>query len=193
MEIGKSVFPLRHLMQRQGHKRGHAIGHIVRGLVLPANTGDNRGFASCRKKINRDVPHGTASGTLGVRRIVPGQSHPVIKRGERRTKLLTDRGAQPGASAKDCVGIDVAADFARNVAFARWDQSERKAATLSISRRIEIVCSACQRLNGSASWAARKARSLAARSVMSLIGAEKPRLIEMTGSSSILTNSNLAT
>ena len=96
------------------------------------------------------------------------------------------------ARSEDRVGIDVAADFARDIAFARRDQRERDesgfqacrprmrgkradaacrryavarparmAATLSISSRIEIVCSACQRLNGSLSCAARKARSSA--------------------------------
>ena len=68
----------------------------------------------------------------------------------------------------------------------------RKAATLSMSRFIEIDCSACQRLNGSLSWAARKARSSALRLVMSFIGAENPRLIDNTGHSARSSNSKVA-
>ena len=45
------------------------------------------------------------------------------------------------------------------------------------------VCTACQRLKESLSWAARKARSPSRRLAVSLTGAEKPRLSESTGRS----------
>ena len=58
----------------------------------------------------------------------------------------------------------------------------RMAATFMSRMRSANVCSACQRLNGSESCAARCCRSSADRLATSLIGAEKPRLIDRTGS-----------
>ena len=59
----------------------------------------------------------------------------------------------------------------------------RSAATFDVKSDIASVCTACQRLNGSASWAARKRRSSASIGSDNLIGAEKPRLIEGIGRS----------
>ena len=68
---------------------------------------------------------------------------------------------------------------------ARW------AATLSISRVVASVCTACQRLNGSVSRAARKRRSSADWSAMIFTGAEKPRLSETTGGAATSANVTL--
>src|SRR4029450_8951130 len=69
----------------------------------------------------------------------------------------------------------------------------REAAVLSTSSRVASVCSACHRLNGSASCAARNRRSSAERLAESLMGVENPRLSEATGRSATSANTNVST
>src|SRR5262249_61908606 len=60
-----------------------------------------------------------------------------------------------------------------------------RAVAASISSPVASDCTACQRLNGSESWAARNLRSSAPALTETLIGAAKPRLSESAGRSAI--------
>ena len=153
----------------------------------------------CAARAGRRRPHRGGRAAVGEPAIAvesgPARCSPIAARNAVRRR-------------EDRVGIDVAADLAGDVGLARQrqrqrdegrleravgqDRAERRqearilraapparsAATLSTSKRVASVCTACQRLNGSASCAARKRRSSADRLATSLIGAEKPRLSE---------------
>ena len=80
----------------------------------------------------------------------------------------------------------------RPLVHARRLAGARSRATLSTSSAVASVCTACQRLKGSLSCAARRRRSSASDWRSSLIGAEKPRLIESTGRSATPVNMTLA-
>ena len=66
------------------------------------------------------------------------------------------------------------------------------APTFFTSSLVASVCNACQRLNGSLSWAARRRRSSADRLAVSFTGAENSRLIDSTGRSGTFSNTKVS-
>ena len=98
-----------------------------------------------REKSSRDRSRGRFRGRCRLHRAGPVQAQ---------------RKQVPVQGPRQCLRKRRSVDRRR----ASLDPSARPA-TLSISRRIEIVCMACQRLNGSLSCAARKARSSARKVV----------------------------
>ena len=155
-----------------------------------------RAIASSRlghgQEIEADILERAASGARprpagrGPARSCADRSRRARRRGARRSPRAICRRAR-----EDRVGIDIGADLAGDVGFARRRQLSatnagssvgssriapsaairpsssragapaRSAATLPLSKVIASVCTACQRLNGSQSWAARKRRSSA--------------------------------
>ena len=88
-----------------------------------------RAIASLRsvigQQIEADVLERAPSGALRVRPIGTGRDHSPIGRRERGAVPLADRRAQPAARGEYRIGIDVAADLARDVGLARRRERER--------------------------------------------------------------------
>ena len=139
---------------------GHRHAFVDRGRA----PGPSRSPMPRRSAVRaRKIASGSMSRPISrARSPSPGGTKAKRDEGRLQRRVLEHAPPAPPSACRRCVGASPA----------------RNAATLSISSRIEMVCSACQRLNGSLSCAARKARSSAVRSVTSLIGAEKPRLID---------------
>ena len=112
-------------MQRQRGERRHAVGHVVGRFILPRGAGDGVGLAARRQEIEADIAQGAAAGARRIGRVGAGHGQALICLGERGAEPLADARAQGIAGAVDGIGIDVAADLARDVAFAGRHERER--------------------------------------------------------------------
>ena len=71
------------------------------------------------------MPERTASRACGIRAVWSAIFQLPVHRLQRAAEMFADRRAQPGARRMDGVGVDVAADLARDIGFARHGQRER--------------------------------------------------------------------
>ncbi len=148
VEIGERLGALRHVVQRQRAERGYAVGHVVGGLVLPRGARDCLGPCRRRHQIEADIAQRAAAGALCVGRVAAVTGHALVKRRQRRPQAFADLGAQSLAGAEDRVGVDVAADLARDVAVARRDERQRNESGLQcgiLQKSGECRSSACRR------------------------------------------------
>ena len=74
-------------MLRQGRQRGHAVGHVVGGVILRGGAGDRRRLAARRQQVERDIAQGAAAGAGRVGRIGAGDRHAVVDLGQRGAEL----------------------------------------------------------------------------------------------------------
>ena len=90
------------------------------------------GAAGRRHQIEADIAQRAAAGAGGIRRIGAGDRHALVGLGQRGAEPLADAGAQRLARGVDGVGIDVAADLAGDVAFARRGERQRDEGRLEL-------------------------------------------------------------
>ena len=139
-----------------------------------------------RQEIEADVLEQPPAGAGGIGAVGAAVGEALIGGGQRGVEMQPDQRAKRRAGAEDRVGIDVAADLAGDVGFARrrqrlgdegglerpvgQDRRERVEQALvdlgllagaqprhvADQERLASVCTACQRLNGSLSCAARQ-------------------------------------
>ena len=134
------------------------------------------------ERDRRDASPTAARRAVRAAKMASGStSRPISRAMSASPGSVSASATKAGSSAR--VGKDRGERIEQARIVARGGPPARNAATLSTRSRVASVCSACQRLNGSPSCAARNRKSSAERLATSLIGAENPRLSEGTGGS----------